>query len=140
MPSRGPEPSDPQVAAYFAGRPARVAVMLDRLRRIILDVAAATPGVGALSECTKWGEPSYAPQKPRVGSSVRLAAIGDGAVAVNFICHTGLVDRFREHYPARFDYRGNRSIVLGADSAFDEEALRHCIAMTLTYHLDKRRH
>ncbi|WP_235911889.1 DUF1801 domain-containing protein [Mesorhizobium xinjiangense] len=138
MPSNVPEIADADVAAYFAARPAKVAKMLFRLRGMVFDVAAGTPGVGAIAETTKWGEPSYGPKKPRVGSSVRLTAIGEDTVAVHFICHTGLVERFRELYPDSFDYKGNRSILLAAGSAFDEAALRHCIATALTYHLARR--
>jgi hypothetical protein len=138
VPSNVPKLTDPAVAAYFARCSGQISDFLFRLRGLVFDVAANTRGVGALSESCKWGEPSYAPQKPQVGSSVRLAAVGDGKVAVHFICHTGLVDRFREIYRGRFDYEGNRSIVLAPDSAFDEAALRHCVALALTYHLAKR--
>lgn len=138
MPSAAPDPVDPAVAGYFADRPAHVAKLIARLRSLVFDVAAGAPGVGALSEALKWGEPSYAPQTPRVGSSIRLAAL-DGKVALHFICHTGLVARFREAYPDKFEFGGNRSILFDPDAAFDEAALRHCVAMALTYHLAKRR-
>ncbi len=62
-----------------------------------------------------------------------------GAAAIHFICHTNLVDEFRRLYPDALHYEGNRSIVLREDEAIDEAALRHCIALALTYHLRKKR-
>lgn len=112
---------------------------LARLRGLVHRVAASTQGVGLLAESLKWGEPSFTPAKAGIGSSVRLAALRDGRVAIHFICHTGLVDRFREMYSDRLAFEGNRSIIVGPESAVDEEALSHCIAMALTYHRDKRR-
>jgi hypothetical protein len=59
--------------------------------------------------------------------------------AVYFHCQTNLVETFRELYPNEFSYGGNRSIVLDADKKTDEPALRHCVALALTYHLNKRK-
>ncbi len=57
---------------------------------------------------------------------------------MHFICHTGLVDRFRELYADRLEFAGNRSILLPAGAAADEEVLAHCISIALTYHNAKR--
>ena len=136
MPSPVPDLSaDPQiapeVAPVFAGAPP----LMNRLRHLIFETAAQTPGVGALTETLKWGEPSYTPKKPRVGSSVRLGARKDGTVAAYFICHTHLVDRFREIYPDDFTFEGNRALVFDGASPLPEAELKHCIAMALTYKL-----
>ena len=69
-----------------------------------------------------------------MGSSVRLGSRAGDRVAQLFICHTGLVDRFREIYP-RLDDEGNRAIVVGADMPI--EPLRHCVTMALTCFLRK---
>jgi hypothetical protein len=129
----------PEVEAVFASvaEPARAELL--RLRALIARVADGLPGVAPLSASLKWGEPSFAPGKAGIGSSVRLAAQRDGRVAMHFICHTGLVDRFRELYPQTFEFAGNRSILIEPGSRFDQAALSHCIAMALTYHADKRR-
>ena len=137
MASHVPEP-EPALAAYFAARRPFAEAELRRLRAFVFRVADETPGVGPLSESLKWGEPSYAPRKPGVGSSVRLAELRDGSVAVHFICHTGLIDHFRAIYPQTFAYEGNRSILLREGEAVDETALAHCVGMALTYHLAKR--
>jgi hypothetical protein len=109
-----------------------------RLRALVHGVASGLPGVAPLVESLKWGQPSFTPKRANVGSSVRLAALPDGRVGVYFICHTGLVDRFRELYPEGLEFEGNRAILVTPGSDVDRDALSHCIAMALTYHLDKR--
>ncbi|MFP3468007.1 hypothetical protein, partial [Leifsonia sp. SIMBA_070] len=54
----------------------------------------------------------FAPQQPRTGSSVRIQARDNGDEALMFICHTGLVDTFRDLYGDRLHLEGNRAIVL----------------------------
>jgi hypothetical protein len=58
---------------------------------------------------------------------------------VYFHCQTDLVATFRELYPEDFSYGGNRSILLNAEDEVAEPALRHCLALALTYHLNKRK-
>ena len=112
--------------------------LADHLRGLIAETARETDGVGEIAESVKWGEPSFAPVRPRVGSSVRLQERANGDVALMFICHTGLVERFRELYGDMLTLEGNRAIVLSGGEALPADALKHCIAMTLTYHLGKR--
>ena len=61
-----------------------------------------------------------------------------GQYAVYFHCQTDLVETFRELYP-ELRYGGNRSILLDAADRLPEAALRHCVALALTYHLRKRK-
>lgn len=103
------------------------------LRQFILATAAQTIGVGEIEESLKWGEPSYTPLKKGVGSSVRLVPRKDGNVSMHFICHTGLVERFRELYSDVLTFEGNRTIVIDTNKPLAEQELRHCIAMALTY-------
>jgi hypothetical protein len=42
-------------------------------------------------------------------------------------------------YPTELSYSGNRAIILNAADAVPEPALRHCVALALTYHLNKRK-
>ena len=85
-----------EISPAFDGHVQATAALLHLLRTLIFEVADETPGIGELTETLKWGQPSYTPKKPRIGSSVRLSATDDGRAAVWFICHTHLVDRFRE--------------------------------------------
>jgi len=113
--------------------------LFDRLRALIFETARETEGVGALAESLKWGEPSFVPARPRIGSSVRLAIRDKNTVAMLFICHTHLVDRFREIYPGTFAFEGNRALVFRADETLPVDETKHCVAMALTWHLAKRR-
>lgn len=99
-----------------------------------------TKGVGALQETLKWGQPSYLTPETKSGSTIRIDRVkSSNQVAVYFHCQTDLVATFRELYPDELTYSGNRAVMLGADDAIPEAALRHCIALALTYHLRKRK-
>lgn len=130
-----------EVAAVFAAYPKDVKTKLLFLRQLIFDVASETDGVGALEETLKWGQPSYLTTKSKSGSLIRIDRIKsqEGKYAMYFHCQTTLIDTFKEMYPGKFEFGGNRSIVFSGDDAPPENALRHCIAMALTYHLDKKR-
>ncbi|KJS15572.1 MAG: hypothetical protein VR78_08735 [Hoeflea sp. BRH_c9] len=110
----------------------------DDLKALIHDVAARTPGIGPLQESLKWGEPSFAPVKRNVGSSIRIGHGKDGDLALMFICHTNLVEEFRALYPETLSYEGTRAIVVEAGGTVDMDALSHCIGLALTYKLRKR--
>lgn len=127
-------PLPPEVAACFDRHAAPVRDRLLALRELIFATAAARPEIGPLSESLKWGEPSYTPQRKRVGSSVRLGARPDATVALFFICHTNLVENFRELYPDELSFEGNRAIVLAPGAPLAAAPLGHCIAMALTWH------
>lgn len=131
-----PEPA-PDIAGVLNEYTIRQQAAMFRLRSLIYETATQTDLVGALDESLKWGQPSYTPRKKRVGSSVRLGVHGEETVALYFICHTHMVDRFREIYPDQFAYEGNRAIILPNSGRWPEAALKHCIAMALTWHLQK---
>jgi hypothetical protein len=132
--------SDPAVAAVFSAYPKPLQTRLKALRRLILDTAKATNGVGALEETLKWGQPSYLTTETKSGSTIRIDRIKSDAnrYAVFFHCQTDLVANFRELYPTELSYGGNRSILLNARDSLPEAALRHCVGLALTYHLRKR--
>jgi len=130
---------DPAVAALFDAYPKPQRSRLLALRRLILDSARTTEGVGAIEEALKWGQASYLTSETKSGSTVRIDWVKSAnQVAVYFHCQTDLVETFRELYP-ELNYGGNRSILLDAADALPEAALRHCVALALTYHLNKRK-
>ena len=108
--------------------------MLRRLRQLVLETAAGTQGVGDISESLKWCQPSFVTESPKSGSTIRIDAVRDrpDAVAMYFICTSGLVERFREQYPDTFNYEGNRALVFRVKDDLPEAELSHCIAMALT--------
>lgn len=126
----------PPVAAVFEAYPDALRGQLLALRGTILAVAAETKGVGPLQETLKWGQVSYLPE--RSGTTIRIdrdKKTGQAALYVS--CNTNLLERYRTLYPDTFAYDGKRGVILG--ESFDEAALRHIIAMALTYHQDKKR-
>jgi Domain of unknown function (DU1801) len=133
--------SDPAVDAVFKAYPKAIRTKLLALRRLILDTAKSTRGVGRLEETLKWGQPSYLTPETKSGSTIRIDQVKTAAnqYAVYFHCQTALVATFRELYPEDFSYGGNRSILLNAEDTIPEPALRHCLALALTYHLNKRK-
>jgi Domain of unknown function (DU1801) len=133
--------SNPAVDAVFRAYPKPLKAKLLALRRLIFDTAKTTKGVGALQETLKWGQPSYLTAETRSGSTIRIDRVKSSAhqYAVYFHCQTDLVETFRELYPTELSYGGNRSIVLNAEDAIPKPAVRHCVALALTYHLNKRK-
>ena len=132
---------DPAVEAAFDAYLKPLKPKLLALRRLILDTAKATRGVGALEETLKWGQPSYLTPETKSGSTIRIDRIKSaaGQYAMYFHCQTNLVETFRELYPDEFSYGGNRCIILNAVDDVPEPALRHCVALALTYHLNRRK-
>ena len=132
--------SDPAVQAAFDAFLKPLKARLLALRRLIFDTARTVEGVGPLLETLKWGQPSYLTPQTKSGSTIRIDRIKSAnQYAIYFHCQTNLVETFRELYPAELSYGGNRSIILNADDEVPEPALRHCVALALTYHLNKRK-
>jgi hypothetical protein len=132
--------SDPAVEAAFDAYPKPLKARLLALRRLIFETARTVEGVGPLQETLKWGQPSYLTAETKSGSTIRIDRMKSAnQYAIYFHCQTNLVETFRELYPAELSYGGNRSIILNADDEVPEPALRHCVALALTYHLNKRK-
>ncbi|HEY4834029.1 MAG TPA: DUF1801 domain-containing protein [Bradyrhizobium sp.] len=132
--------SDPAVSAVFSSYPKPINAKLLALRRLIFDTAKMTEGVGRLEETLKWGQPSYLTPETKSGSTIRIDQIKSAGnqYAIYFHCQTDLVEAFRELYPSEFSYEGKRCILLDAAEKLPEPALRHCVALALTYHLKKK--
>ena len=127
---------DAAVSAIFDGYPKPLKARLLALRKLILDTAKTTKGVGAIEETLKWGQPSYLTSESGSGSTIRIDRVKSvpDSYAVYFHCQTNLVETFRELYPD-LSYSSNRAILLDATGKLPEAALRHCVVLALTYHL-----
>jgi Domain of unknown function (DU1801) len=138
-PRRYPAPRNRAVAAVLHSYPKPIGAKLQALRKLILDTARKTAGVGPLAETLKWGQVSYLTSETGSGSTIRIDhAKSANQVGVYFHCQTNLVETFRELYP-KLSYSGNRAILLDIDAPLPEAELGHCVALALTYHLLKRR-
>jgi hypothetical protein len=110
-----------------------------RLRDLILPVGENLEATGGITETLKWGQPSYLPKRPRVGTTVRLGTLKSApeSPALFVHCQTRLIETFRRHYPDTFIYEGNRALLLRGDDPLPEAEIRHCVSLALTYHLWK---
>jgi len=109
------------------------------LRELILKVATNTPGVGAIEETLKWGEPSYLTSTTKSGSTIRLdwKKSYPDQYCLYFHCKTTLVESFKEIYGDLFQYGGNRSLIFYAKDKIPVKALSHCLEIALTYNIKK---
>ena len=127
------------VAAVFASYPPAFRRKLLALRKVILETAESTEGVGSIEETLKWGEPAYVTSETNSGSTIRIdwKKSAPTQYAMYFNCKTNLVDTFRTLFPDTFRFEGNRKIVFEERDVVPIESLSFCIAATLTYHLSK---
>ena len=129
----GIESSDVQAKFDSFAGPQRDKLL--ELRALIYDCAAKNPAVGSLQETLKWGEPSYLTPQSKSGTTIRISARGDDQYAMFVHCQTDLLDRYRQLYDGVLTLEGNRAILFHVSEPRNDEALRHCIDMALSYHL-----
>lgn len=124
------------VASKFAGYPHAARRRLMQLRQLIFETAAATPGVGAVEETLKWGDPAYLTSETGAGSTIRIdwKKVRPDECAMYFNCRTSLVERFRTMFPNDFRFEGNRALVFQLNGPVAMDALAVCVAAALTYH------
>jgi hypothetical protein len=124
------------VAAVFEGYAPQVHAKLLDLRRLILETAAETQGVGPIEETLKWGQPSYITRESGSGSTIRIDQVkGEpGQVALYVHCRTTLAESFQRLYPDVFTFEGKRALRFAVGMALPIEPLKRCIALALTYH------
>lgn len=123
----------PAVRSVFDSYPAPMRERLLFLRQLIYTAAAEADDIGAVTETTKWGQPSYIAKK---GSTIRL---GWGEkrpdhYAVYFTCNTTLVETFKELYRHSFTFEGKRAIVFHKDDVVPINELKHCLTLAFRYH------
>lgn len=129
------------VAEVFRSYPKDLREKLLSVRDLIFKIAKSTEGVGDLEETLKWGQPSYLTPQTKSGSTIRIDRVSseENVYALFFHCQTNLVETFRELFPKKMKFEGNRSILLNANDPIPTRELSVCISMALTYHLDKKK-
>ncbi len=110
-----------------------------KLRQIIVETAQNTEDCGPLVEGVKWGEAAYFTSQPSTGSTVRIAPVKGEAdkVGLFFICTSGLVEHFRQHYDDVLEFAGNRAIHFKCGKELPVAEISHCVALALTRNLWK---
>ena len=131
---------NPDVAAVFESYPQKIKSKLLFLRQLIFDTAASIESVGEIEETLKWGEPSYLTPKTKSGSTIRIAwkESQEDQYSMYFKCTANLVPAFKEKYPKKFNFGGNRSIDFDINDEVPIKELKRCIALALTYHRNKK--
>jgi hypothetical protein len=127
---------DKLVKAHFDEYPDNVRMRLLELRSLVFQVAAEL-GLGEVEESLKWGEPSY---RVKTASPLRMdwKRKSPSHYYLFFNCQTKLVASFRELYAATLRFQGNRAIVLSLAEPLPEAAIKHCLALALSY--QQRKH
>ncbi len=135
-----PPIEDPDVASLFDSYPAPIREDLLNLRRLVLSTASEIDSVGPIEETTRWGQPGYLTSTTRTGSTIRLGPTAPRSshdYGLYFICRTSLVETFRHLFGDLFDYEDNRALLFTTGEPIPQDELAECIALALTYHLDK---
>ena len=130
-------PEEQDVHAAFDAFPVSHRDQALRLRELVLDVAHTLDVTGGIEETLKWGQPSYLPRKPRIGSTVRVGVYDERTVALYFNCQTMLVERFRSTFGDVLTYSKNRAVLFDVSTPLPDNEIRQCVRMALRYHLDK---
>lgn len=128
---------DQAVASAFQNFPLNLRGRLFHLRTLILEVAQEYEPKLKLEETLKWSEPAYL---CKYGSTIRLgfSKLKPQQYCMYFNCKTQLIDCIKEVYGSEFQYEGNRALVFNIDQNLNEQAVKQCIDLALTYH--KRKH
>jgi Domain of unknown function (DU1801) len=110
------------------------------LRALIVQTAKETLGVGPIEEALRWGQLSFMTTESGSGSTIRIDAIrGDPKkYAIFFNCQSGLIAEFRNQYPGKMQFVGERSIEFSIEQPLPEAELKHCISLALTHRLRKQ--
>ena len=128
-----PLPDD--ITSCLARWPNRAQTAFATLRETVL-TAARHAQIGEVIETLKWGQPSWRPAKPGIGSTLRCnwhPATPD-RLSLYVHCQTNLLDTMRGLYPASFAYEGNRALHMSLSAPAPRPVVEHCALLTLTYH------
>ena len=130
---------DAAVRAVFDAYAPAVRSALLGLRRLILDTAAETPGVGPIQEALRWKQPAYLTAQSGSGTTLRIDALKGSSERYGLYvnCKTTLLESYRSLYAAELVFEGERALLFHVDRPPSPDVLRHCIALALTYHRDK---
>jgi hypothetical protein len=133
-------PINPDVEAVFNSYPEKIKSKLMFLRRLIFETAASIEDIGEINETLKWGEPSYLTPISKSGSTIRIAwkESKKEQYSMFFKCTANLVPAFKEKFPQKFKFEGNRCIDFNLDDDVPVKELKQCIALALTYHRNKK--
>ncbi|MAK61139.1 MAG: hypothetical protein CMK09_09200 [Ponticaulis sp.] len=125
--------SRPDFDNLLAAWPPAAQTHFRSLRDLLFLMADDLPETGGLSESLKWGEPSFAPIRPRTGTAIQLAWKHKTPDSISLFvnCQTHLIERRRAAYPD-LHFVGNREIRIPLDQPIPAE-IAACARDALCY-------
>ena len=108
------------------------------LRDLILSVAEELSLPGGIKETLKWGEPSYLPERPKIGTTVRLGVFDDDNVALYVNCRSSVIEQYRATCGDALAVSGNRALLVPLAKPIPEAAVKPFIVLALCYHQNKK--
>ena len=122
--------NDPAVKATFDEMPAPHRTGALALRQLIFDTAESIENLGPVTECLRWGQPSYV---TKIGSTLRVGLPKTGGFALFAHCQSSIIADFADLFGADFTIEGNRAVVFNSIADIQPEKLRLMIEHGLTY-------
>ncbi|QJB69637.1 DUF1801 domain-containing protein [Parasphingorhabdus halotolerans] len=121
----------------FVNVPKEMRARLETLRALILETAAENSSIGPLEETLKWNEPAFLTSATKSGTTIRINAHkkSETEYAMYVHCQTDLVERYKQLYSDVLKFEGTRAVIFNVRKKLPVGAVKHCIEMTLTYHL-----
>lgn len=126
------------VEQVYLCMPEDVRTMALTLRELVLDEGRQLEQTGGIQETLKWGQASYLPVKPRIGTTLRVAVHDPYHLALYVNCNTSLIADFGSLFGSELVYSKNRAVLLDVRCSLPESVLRQCVRMGLYYHRDRR--
>ncbi|MBE7637834.1 DUF1801 domain-containing protein [Sneathiella sp. P13V-1] len=129
---------DSDISAVFGKMPEFAANNLLKIRDLILQISDEQPSVGKITECLKWGEPSYVTHSPRTGTTVRLAwKEKDQKYGIYVPCQTTLIEDFKVAHETDLTFDKNRGILFKKGESIPMDLISSFLFHALTYHVKK---
>jgi hypothetical protein len=135
MTTHQPPFTQQKIADVFASYPAPQRDGALQLRALIFEMAKEDARVGALSESLKWGQPSYVPTTPNIGTPIRIGLPKSGGFALFAHCQTTVISEFAALFAQDFNFDGTRAVLFAPEADIHADKLALLIRRALTYHL-----
>ncbi|KAB7614359.1 DUF1801 domain-containing protein [Amylibacter sp. SFDW26] len=125
-----PPITNPMVQAAYDKLPAASQKGALMLRDLIYQTAHELPETPPLTECLRWGQPSYITPK---GSTLRIGVPKSGAFALYAHCQSTIISQFALTFGNEYKFDGNRAVIFDGIDEIDAKQLKLLIKHALTY-------
>jgi len=111
---------------------------LEELADQIKSVGNRLEPIEELVETRKWDQRAFLPNRPRIGTTIRIGHASETKIAMYVHCQTTLIDTYRSLFP-HLTFQGSRAIVFDVHSPLPKKELDMCIEAALLYHYHKKK-